>query len=111
MAGTTAHKSLNPLIHESITPLLHHSITLFCIFHLVPAALQCHKSKPLMNKVFSRKFATLALVQFAALSALAWDYENHRVVNQLALASLPTNFPGFVRAPEAAGRVAFLSGE
>src|SRR5256885_14992157 len=44
-------------------------------------------------------------------SALAWDYEGHRIVNQLALASLPTNFPSFVRAPEAAERVAFLAGE
>jgi hypothetical protein len=43
--------------------------------------------------------------------ALAWDYENHRVINQLALASLPTNFPAFVRDPAAAERVAFLAGE
>src|SRR5687767_860712 len=41
----------------------------------------------------------------------AWDYEGHRWVNQLALASLPTNFPAFVRTPEAAERIAFLSGE
>jgi hypothetical protein len=43
--------------------------------------------------------------------ARAWDYEGHRVVNQLALASLPANFPAFVRVPEAAERVAFLAGE
>jgi hypothetical protein len=43
--------------------------------------------------------------------ALAWDYEGHRLVNQLALASLPTNFPAFVRKPAAAERVAFLAGE
>src|SRR2546426_2662686 len=42
--------------------------------------------------------------------SLAWDYEGHRVVNQLALASLPTNFPSFVRTPAAAERVAFLAG-
>ena len=48
----------------------------------------------------------------AALTPLrAWDYEGHRIVNQLALASLPTNFPAFVRAPAAAERVAFLAGE
>ena len=41
----------------------------------------------------------------------AWDYEGHRVVNQLALLSLPTNFPGFVRAPAAQERIAFLGGE
>ena len=41
----------------------------------------------------------------------AWDYEQHRLLNQLALASLPTNFPAFVRTPEAVERIAFLSGE
>src|SRR5437667_10871661 len=61
-----------------------------------------------MNKIFSCIFGFLAL---ATISALAWDYEGHRVVNQLALASLPTNFPNFVRAPDTAERIAFLSGE
>jgi hypothetical protein len=42
---------------------------------------------------------------------LAWDYEGHRLVNQLALASLPTNFPSFVRVADASERVAFLAGE
>ena len=56
------------------------------------------------------------IIQAAALllmlqCACAWDYEGHRVVNQLALASLPTNFPGFVKEPVAAERIAFLSGE
>src|ERR1700728_4272982 len=41
----------------------------------------------------------------------AWDYEGHRFVNQLALASLPTNFPAFVKTPEASERIAFLAGE
>lgn len=41
----------------------------------------------------------------------AWDYEGHRIVNQLALASLPKDFPGFVRDPAAAERIAFLAGE
>lgn len=43
--------------------------------------------------------------------ARAWDYEAHRVINQLALAALPTNFPAFVAAPEARERLLFLSGE
>lgn len=45
------------------------------------------------------------------VSAFAWDYEGHRTVNQLALASLPADFPAFVREPANAERVAFLSGE
>src|SRR5881394_1070355 len=47
----------------------------------------------------------------AAFPACAWDYEGHRIVNQLALASLPTNFPAFVRQAETAERIAFLAGE
>lgn len=51
------------------------------------------------------------LLMVVGVWARAWDYEAHRVVNQLALAALPTNFPAFVRAPGAAERVAFLGGE
>jgi len=59
---------------------------------------------------------TLALklffvLQLCSFHALAWDYEGHRLVNQLALASLPADFPGFVRAPATAERIAFLAGE
>jgi hypothetical protein len=46
-----------------------------------------------------------------AESATAWDYEGHRVVNQLALAALPTNFPAFALTAEARERIAFLAGE
>jgi hypothetical protein len=56
------------------------------------------------------RYALLLLLTLAP-SAWAWDYEGHRVVNQIALACLPTNFPAFVFAPEAAERIAFLSGE
>jgi len=46
-----------------------------------------------------------------AQCAVAWDYEGHRVVNQLAVASLPANFPSFVREAATEERIAFLSGE
>lgn len=52
----------------------------------------------------------LALIQLVP-SVRAWDYEGHRVVNQLALAALPTNFPAFVLTPEVRERIAFLAGE
>lgn len=52
----------------------------------------------------------VALLHSAVL-AWAWDYEGHRIVNQLALASLPVRFPGFVKTPPAQERIAFLSGE
>jgi hypothetical protein len=53
--------------------------------------------------------AILAAVFTARMHA--WDYQGHRIVNQLALASLPNHFPAFVRAPAAAERIAFLAGE
>ena len=58
---------------------------------------------------------SLALVQLLLLATpaalRAWDYEGHRIVNQLALTALPPDFPAFVREPVNAERVAFLAGE
>ena len=64
-----------------------------------------------MNPIRSFRCAILAglLVPTAALQA--WDYPGHRIINQLALASLPPEFPAFVHEPAAAERIAFLSGE
>jgi hypothetical protein len=47
----------------------------------------------------------------AGQTVFAWDYEGHRLVNQLALASLPKEFPAFATTPEAQDRIAFLAGE
>lgn len=56
--------------------------------------------------------ACLALALLLGLHpAWAWDYEAHRVANQLALASLPADYPSFVRTPAAVERIAFLAGE
>ena len=60
---------------------------------------------------FLCRLALLAGMALVPASSLAWNYEVHRVVNQLALASLPTNFPAFVQEPAAAERIAFLAGE
>jgi hypothetical protein len=62
-----------------------------------------------MNSIL--KLVFLSTLIFGSLPLFAWDYEGHRTVNQLALASLPQAFPGFVRTPEAAERIAFLAGE
>jgi hypothetical protein len=64
-----------------------------------------------MNRISPSALALLAFLQFGAHLARAWDYEGHRVVNQLGLASLPTNFPAFAREPAPAERIAFLAGE
>ena len=47
----------------------------------------------------------------AAVTVQGWDYDGHRMVNQLALTALPADFPAFVREPANAERVAFLGGE
>ena len=59
---------------------------------------------------FRSLLITTALV-LVAPAARAWDYEGHRIVNQLALASLPKDFPAFVHAVAHAERIAFLAGE
>ena len=53
----------------------------------------------------------LALLLLPAAALRAWDYEGHRIVNQLGLASLPADFPAFVHEPANAERIAFLAGE
>lgn len=55
--------------------------------------------------LFSASFVLISHTVFA------WDYEGHRLVNQLGLASLPKDFPAFALTPEAQDRIAFLAGE
>ena len=64
-----------------------------------------------MKPIRFLRYATLAALLIPAASLRAWDYEGHRIVNQLALASLPADFPAFVHAHDAAERIAFLAGE
>jgi hypothetical protein len=64
-----------------------------------------------MKKYPACSFLIIWLLAFAATPCRAWDYDGHRLVNQLALASLGTNFPAFALTPEARERVAFLAGE
>ena len=59
----------------------------------------------------SVKFRRLFLALLAPAALHAWDYTGHRIVNQLALASLPKDFPAFVQTPANAERIAFLAGE
>lgn len=61
--------------------------------------------------VMKKFFSLLAFLHVFSGAARAWDYEGHRLVSQLALASLPPAFPAFVRTPAAAERIAFLAGE
>lgn len=44
-------------------------------------------------------------------TCMGWDAEGHRLVNQIGLTSLPTNFPAFVLTAEARERIGFLGGE
>lgn len=64
-----------------------------------------------MNTLPRARFLFAAILLGSDLASNAWDYAGHRLVNQLALASLPTNFPAFARTPAARERIAFLSGE
>jgi hypothetical protein len=63
-----------------------------------------------MSKSSLTPFLIAALL-LAAPAARAWDYEGHRIVNQVAVAALPADFPAFVREPANTERLAFLAGE
>lgn len=56
-------------------------------------------------------FLAVGLAAAFLPAAQAWDYEGHRMVNGVALAALPPEFPAFVRTPANAERVKFLAGE
>jgi hypothetical protein len=64
------------------------------------------RSKPVHSTLIG-----LIALGITTQAARAWDYNIHRLVNELAVASLPTNFPAFVRQSENVERIAFLSGE
>jgi hypothetical protein len=69
---------------------------------------------PLVDTAMCNTLVRVACVALGFLPfgrALAWDYEGHRMVNQLGLASLPSEFPAFVKTPAARERIAFLAGE
>src|ERR1041384_4333485 len=58
------------------------------------------------------RIVSVAMLSLAAAGGgRAWDYQGHRIINQLALASLGTNFAPFALALHARERVAFLAGE
>lgn len=59
----------------------------------------------------SRFVSALAFVALLSPAARAWDYTGHRIVNEVALASLPADFPAFVREPANAERIAWLCSE
>ncbi len=58
-----------------------------------------------------RHLKPLLLLAVFPLGAFAWDHPGHRMVNELALAALPADFPAFVHAPTTVGRIGFLAGE
>jgi hypothetical protein len=55
-------------------------------------------------------FALLAALGAFAFDAGAWDYEGHHAINELALASLPSDF-GIELTPALKTRIEFLAGE
>lgn len=61
-----------------------------------------------------RGIAALFYTLFLCLSThsvQAWDYERHRLINDLALETLPQSFPRFVFTAENRERIRFLAGE
>ena len=67
------------------------------------------RTRATRNRISLLMFVLLS--GFCARECGAWDYPTHRVINQLALDSLPGDFPAFALTPEARERIAFLGGE
>ena len=70
--------------------------------------------KPSLPVTMKRPLLLLCLVCCEAWfvpRARAFDDEGHRLINRLALALLPTNFPAFVHDAAARERIVFLGGE
>ncbi|HET7537971.1 MAG TPA: hypothetical protein VFJ90_16035 [Candidatus Didemnitutus sp.] len=61
--------------------------------------------------MFSRFGSILVSLLLLAPALRAWDYTGHRIVNEVALASLPADFPAFVHEPANAERIAWLCSE
>lgn len=57
----------------------------------------------------ARILLATAALSLSGIVAQAWDYEGHRIVNQVALAALPADFPAFAREPAATSRVLHLA--
>jgi hypothetical protein len=60
---------------------------------------------PVIVGVFS------AVIASSLQNVNAWDYEGHRVINELALASLPRSYGSFDLTPALKERIIFLAGE
>ena len=61
-----------------------------------------------------RGISAIFIATFLCLSThlvQAWDYERHRLINDLALDTLPQSFPQFVLTAENRERIRFLAGE
>jgi len=56
-------------------------------------------------------FTCAAAFSAVVFNIYAWDYDGHHAVNELALASLPADFPAFALTPETRVRIAYLAGE
>lgn len=56
-----------------------------------------------------RPYLLFTVVVVASTALRAWDHDSHRMVNQLALAALPADFPAFVRESTNAERITFLA--
>jgi hypothetical protein len=68
----------------------------------------------LPSRLMHRRLPLLAVLLALSLvppAARAWDDFGHRTVNQLALASLPGDFPAFARDPATAERITWLASE
>ena len=60
-----------------------------------------------------RRSAACALIfiLFASVSSFGWGNDGHRIINKLAVSTLPLDVPAFLRSPEAGSEIEYLGPE
>jgi hypothetical protein len=81
----------------------------FFVFTIAGRSLKL--SENYLHMMNRKWFALAAALGGFIFNAGAWDYEGHHAINELALASLPSDFGGFALTPAMKGRIEFLAGE
>ena len=71
-------------------------------------------SQPVLSRRIRAILPVVLLACIASLSApaaRAWDEHGHRIINRLAVSTLPADTPGFLRTPAAADEIEYLGPE
>ena len=96
------------------------SVTLELCFSSLPASFDiredppgvyCGRMKPNFSALFCRWALLCLLPLLAAPASFAWGNKGHEIINHLAVTSLPSSLPAFLRSPAAVDEITWLGPE